>query len=281
MSRQKTGPGRSLMAIERRRKIHDLALRDGSVSVSDLAALLGVAQNTVRADLDALQREGKVRRSHGGAVLNGSGGPTPPYAQMRATHLEEKSWIGAAAARLLPSSGCVFINAGSTTLQLAAAITGEQQISVTTNSPELALLVSRFPLVTVDLLGGRMIRESQETDGSLSGDAIDSLFWDVVFYGMTALDEQHGITSASHAPAMLDRRILAHTRKVVGLCDSSKLGLYANARVGPVEILDVLVTDANARPQHLRMLREHGVEVVLASREGVHPEPETAGGDRP
>ncbi len=261
------------MAIERRRRILDLALRDGSVSVSDLAVLLGVAQNTVRADLDALQREGKLRRSHGGAVLNGTGRPTPPYAQMRATHLEEKSWIGAAAARLLPSSGCVFINAGSTTLQLAAAMTGEHQIAITTNSPELALLVSCLPTVTVELLGGRVIRESQETDGSLSDDAIDSLFWDVAFYGMTALDEQHGITSASRAPAMLDRRILAHARKVVGLCDSSKLGLHANALVGPVEMLDVLVTDVNAGPQHLRMLREHGVEVVLASRDGVCPDP--------
>ena len=85
---------------------------------------------------------------------------------------------------------------------------------------------------------------------------------------MTALDEQHGITSASRAPAMLDRRILAHARKVVGLCDSSKLGLHANALVGPVEMLDVLVTDVNVSAI-CGMLREHGVEVVLASRDGV------------
>ncbi len=263
--------GGALIAAERRRRIYDIALRRGSVSVSELAAALRVAENTIRNDLDALEREGKLQRSHGGAVLREQGRPAPPYREMRVSHLVEKSWIGQAATRFLPESGTVFINAGSTTYQLALNIREGMQISITTNSPEIGMLIASNTTVPVDLLGGRVLRDSLETDGTLSDDPLESLFWDVVFYGMTAIDSDHGITSASLQSARLDRRILSHGRRVVGLCDSSKFGLYATAKVGPLTLLDVMVTDSGIRPEHVRMLQDAGIEVVVAD---APPEPD-------
>ncbi|BCW98306.1 MAG: DeoR family transcriptional regulator [Armatimonadota bacterium] len=256
--------GGALIAAERRRRIYDLALRRGAVSVSELAAALRVAENTIRNDLDALEREGKLQRSHGGAVLKDQGRPAPPYQEMRVSHLVEKSWIGQAAARFLPDTGSVFINSGSTACQLALNIREGMGFQVTTNSPEIAVLIASNTSVPVDLLGGRILRDSLETDGSLSEDPLESLYWDVVFYGMTAIDAEHGITSTSLQAAKLDRRILSHGRRVVGLCDSSKFGLYASAKVGPLTLLDVLVTDSKARPEHIHMLQDAGIEVVVA-----------------
>ncbi len=256
--------GGSLIAAERRRRIYDLALRRGAVSVSELAAALRVAENTIRNDLDALEREGKLQRSHGGAVLKDQGRPAPPYQEMRVSHLVEKSWIGQAAARFLPDTGSVFINSGSTAYQLALNIREGMGFQVTTNSPEIAILIASNTSVPVDLLGGRMLRDSLETDGSLSEDPLESLYWDVAFYGMTAIDAEHGITSTSLQAAKLDRRILSHGRRVVGLCDSSKFGLYASAKVGPLTLLDVMVTDSKARPEHIQMLQDAGIEVVVA-----------------
>lgn len=266
--------GGAMIAAERRRKIYEAALRNGSVSVSDLAASLGVAENTVRSDLDALEQDGKLLRAHGGAVLKDHGQPAPPYSQSRVTHLREKSWIGAAAARYLPDSGTVFINAGSTTHQLALNIRETHNLQVTTNSPEIATLLTGNPSVVVDMLGGRMLRDSAETDGSLSSEALESLYWDVVFYGMTAIDAQHGITSTSLQAAMLDRQVLSHGRLIVGLCDSAKFGFYANAIVGALSLLNVLVTDAHVPEQGINMLRDQGVEVVVAGAHGpesTHP----------
>jgi DeoR family fructose operon transcriptional repressor len=256
--------GGALIAAERRRRIYDLALRRGAVSVSELAAALRVAENTIRNDLDVLEREGKLQRSHGGAVLRDRGRPAPPYQEMRVSHLVEKSWIGQAAARFLPESGSVFINAGSTAYQLALNIREGMGIQLTTNSPEIAMLVASNTSLPVDLMGGRMLRDSLETDGTLSEDVLESLYWDVVFYGMTAIDAEHGITSTSFQAAKLDRRVLSHGRRVVGLCDSSKFGLYASAKVGPLTLLDVVVTDSGVRPEHVRLLRDAGVEVVIA-----------------
>jgi DeoR/GlpR family transcriptional regulator of sugar metabolism len=225
--------------------------------------MLGVAENTVRNDLDALQREGKLVRSHGGAMLKEEGLPAPPYSQVRDQHQLEKSWIGLAAAHFLPDTGSVFINAGSTTYQLALNIR-EHQIDVATNSPEIAVYLTGSRSVPVDLIGGRMLKESMETDGAWSCDYLDRLYWDVVFYGVTAIDSEHGITSVSLAIAEFETKVAQHGSKVVGLCDSSKFGRFARAQVGPVGLLDVLVTDINVKPAVVEMLRAEGIEVVVA-----------------
>lgn len=260
----RTTGGGGLITAERRRYIYELTLKSGSCSVADLSSMLGVAENTIRNDLDALQREGKLVRSHGGAILKEEGLPAPPYAQIRDQHLLEKSWIGMAAAGFLPDAGSAFINAGSTTYQLALNIPDRHRVEVTTNSPEIALYLSTNKSMTVDLIGGRMVKESLETDGALSHAYLDRLYWDVVFYGMTAVDFEHGITSVSLPIAELESKVARHGSKVIGLCDSSKFGRFARAQVGPVTLLDVLVTDMNVKPAVVEMLKSEGIEVVVA-----------------
>lgn len=77
-----------------------------------------------------------------------------------------------------------------------------------------------------------MVRESLETDGTFACDLLERLYWDVVFYGVTALDFEHGVTSVSLPIAELEAKVAQHGSKVFGLCDSSKLGRFARARVG-------------------------------------------------
>jgi len=264
MSDQKKTPGSGgLITAERRRRVYELALRNGSVSVGELSSALGVAENTIRNDLGALQREGKLVRSHGGAILKEEGMPAPPYAQIRDQHLMEKSWIGLAALQFLPDTGSVYINAGSTTYQLALNIRERHPIEAATNSPEIAICLAN-KAVSVDLIGGRMVKESLESDGSLSHDVLEKLYWDVVFYGVTAIDFEHGITSVSLPIAELEAKVAKHGSKVVGLCDSSKFGRFARAHVGPINLLDILVTDVNVKPAVVETLKAEGIEVVIA-----------------
>jgi len=264
MNDQKQTPSYGgLITAERRRRIYDLALRNGSVSVVELSSILGVAENTIRNDLGALQRDGKLVRSHGGATLKEEGMPAPPYAQIRDQHIVEKSWIGSAAVQFLPDTGSVYINAGSTTYQLALNMRERHPVEAATNSPEIAICLANKAIV-VDLIGGRMVKESLETDGALSHDVLEKLYWDVVFYGITAVDFEHGITSVSLPIAELEAKVAQHGSKVVGLCDSSKFGRFARVKVGPISLLDVLVTDANVKPAVVDALRAEGIDVVIA-----------------
>lgn len=252
------------IAAERRRRIHDLALQYGSVSVSELARMLNVVENTIRRDLDVLEQQGILARSHGGAVLKEHGTTCPPYSQSRDEHLLEKSLIGTAAARYLPEAGTVFVNAGSTTHQLALRVPKESPVHFGTNSFAAATHLCVNAGATVHFLGGKVFADSLETDGSLSMDAVDRLYWDVSFLGVSGIDLNHGVTCRELAEATFESRIAEHSKKVIVLCDSSKFGCISWAKIGPVKIMDVLVTDSGISADLSKGLKAQGVDVVIA-----------------
>jgi DeoR family fructose operon transcriptional repressor len=197
-------------------------------------------------------------------VIKEAGLPIPPYSQIRDANMPQKSWIAAAAAEFLPKTGRVFINAGSTTYQLVLRIQERHKIEVATNSPEIALYLASNALVEVDLVGGRMVRDSLETDGVLSADALARLYWDISFLGISALDTDHGITSINLSCAMLEQQVMRSSRKVIGLCDSSKLGRFGRAKAGEVALIDVLITDQGAQPAMIAAIEAEGVQVITA-----------------
>lgn len=254
----------NLIAAERRHRIYELALLDGAVSVSDLAGTLGVVENTIRRDLDILHREGKLIRSYGGATVKERNLLAPPYSQTRGTNTLEKSWIGQAALEYLPSTGSIFINAGSTTYQMVARMPNDICMHIGTNSPEIAIYLASNTSADVDLHGGRIIPESLETDGSMAWDVLENLFWDVSFLGISAIDLEHGITSIDMNVARLEKKIMQNSRKVIALCDSSKFGRFSHVRSGPISSIDVLITDKNVNLAIVEALRASGIEVVIA-----------------
>lgn len=261
--RAASGNTSTMITAERRRRILDLALQQGAVSVSDLAAGLSVAENTIRNDLDNLCREGKLVRSYGGAIVKETGLPVLPYSQIRDANMRQKSWIAAEAIKSMPETGRVFINAGSTTYQLALRLQERHRVDVTTNSPEIAVHLASNTAAQVELIGGKMVKDSLETDGTLSAEALDRLYWDAAFMGISAIDTDHGITSINLACAGLERQILEASRRVIGLCDSSKLGRFSNARAGDTGLIDVLITDNGAKPALIEALSNTGIQVVV------------------
>jgi DeoR family fructose operon transcriptional repressor len=255
---------KTMLAAERRREIYNWALKHGAVNVNTLAKMFGVGQNTIRRDLDILHREGKLIRSHGGAIIKDAVSDRQPYSKIRHENILQKEAIGRTAVEFLPQTGSVFLGPGSTVLRLATHIPDDSRLHVITNSPEIALqLVSRTTM-TVDLLGGRVRSDSLETDCSLSEQTLEMLYWDVTFMGVSAIDSYRGITSIDLQTAKFERTIIEHASKVIVLCDSSKLGSFSYVKVGPLDLIDVLITDSNADPEIVEAIREQGVEVVLA-----------------
>lgn len=253
------------IAAERRRRILDLVLKYGSVSVKQLAEELGAVENTVRRDLDYLHSEGKVVRSHGGASARSEGIPSPPYSQMKDTHLEEKGLIAQAALAFLPQTGAIFINSGVTSNQLALRIPSDTRLSIFTNSPGISIHLAASTEADVNLLGGKIIRETMETDGSSAADVIENLYWDAAFMGIWAAEVERGITSTSPAIAAMERRVIENSKKVIGLCDSWKLGRFAHAKVCGADSLNVLITDSGASSKQIKAFTELGIEVIVAS----------------
>lgn len=251
-----------LVPVERRRRICRLVSQIGSVKVTELAENFDVGLNTIRKDLEVLQQEGKLKRVHGGAVVKDAPSPLPPYAETIEAHIEEKSWISAAAMEYIPNSGTIFIGSGSTAYHFARAIAPGLNARIVTNSIQVASYVLANQIAKVDILGGPLspvLKASELLERSVEG-----LFWDVAFIGVGAVDVKRGITTLDQANANTDKRMIEHAGKVIVLCDSTKIGKSSYAHVGPVALIDVLITDSNANDQLVKDIEEQGVEVIIA-----------------
>ena len=265
---ERRSPRRVPIAAERRRKIYRLALERGSVNVTEMAATMGVNPDTVRRDLNELQKEGKLVRSHGGATTREVGLVQQPYSKLRNENLKQKSWIGQAAVAYLPDVGSVFIGAGSTTYQMALSMPENWQGRIITGSPEIALHLAWTLGASVGLLGGNIRKDSYSSDCSWSEHILDMAKWDVTFLGASAVDIEHGISAIDINAALMERRIIEHGSKLVLLCDSSKFRGSSRARVGPVELVHTLITDDGVSSEIVRELTERGIEVFVAGPVG-------------
>ncbi len=254
----------TLLAPERRRRICAWVERHGAANVAQLAQALDVGANTIRRDLAALAAEGKLIRSHGGAISNTPSSTRMPYTDVRLEHAEEKDLIAAAALLLLPETGSIFLADGTTIQAFALRIPPACSLHVVTNSVQIAARLIGETDCTVELLGGRVRRHLLATDCSLAGEALDMLYWDVAFVGAAALDISSGITERDAPEAARQRKFIDRATRVVALCDSSKLARCSYARVGPITLLDAIVTDPGASPEDVQAIRDTGVEVIVA-----------------
>lgn len=264
----------TLLVAERRRRVCAWVQRHGAANVAQLAQTLDVGANTIRRDLSFLAKEGKLIRSHGGAVANDPAFTRLPYVQVRHEHTEQKGWIAEAALELLPETGSVFLSDGTTIQAFAMRIPSSAAIHVVTNSVQIAARLTTETAATVELLGGRVRPELLATDCSLATEALDMLFWDIAFVGAAALDASYGITERDAPEAARQRKFIDRATRAIALCDSSKLGRCSYARVGPLSLLDTIVTDIGADPDVVRAIRDTGVEVILAGEEALQREVE-------
>lgn len=265
---ERTPASDSMIAAERRRRICELAVQNGSVKVASLSELLGIGENTVRSDLDILHKEGKLVRVHGGAIARGSASPRPPYSETRGAYMAEKSWIGTEALSYLPEFGTVFIGGGGTLRQFVSGIQPGRGMHIVTNSIEIAAHVITNHIAPCDFLGGNVHPETMSSDGSLSEESLERLYWDVIFMSADSVDAVRGITELDHRTAVWERKLLERAGKIVLLCDSSKIGRFSYVQVGPLSMADVLITDTGVNPLFVKEAEALGVEVVVAGPGG-------------
>ncbi len=245
------------LPAERRRRILELVRERGAVRVAALAAELGASEVTIRRDLAALAASGAIERSHGGAVRSGGGEPVvaPPERQAA------KRAIGRAAAALVRAGETVFLNGGSTTLEVLRHLA--VPATVVTNNVLAALEPLRD--VEIVLLGGHVRTDpaGRTVVGPFATELLRRTFAARAILGVGGLAPGAGVTTPVAAEAEIATRMIEHTRgPVVIVADRSKLGVVADFAICPLERVDVLVTDAEPPEPVRRALAR--AEVLVA-----------------
>jgi DeoR/GlpR family transcriptional regulator of sugar metabolism len=236
----------------------------GEVGVAELSQVAEVSEMTIRRDLEALEREGLLRRVHGGAISAVSRGYEPPFALREGRQFEAKQRIGALAASLLSDGETAVIDVGTTTLELAQALGRASALTVLTPSLRVAELLAGNAALRVIVTGGIARAGELSLVGSLAERAFEELHCDTVFLGVGGVDAAAGLTEFNLDDTRVKRAALTSARRCVVLADATKLGRVAFAHICPLERVDVLVTDSAATEDALKRIREAGVEVLIA-----------------
>lgn len=227
----------------RRREILHRLLAEGYVEGKDLAVGLGVDVSTIRRDLDALARAGKVQRTHGGARPLPGNATDIPYTTKQAQRLAEKAAIGRTAASRVRDGDTIILDSGSTTYEVAAALRDRHGLTVITNDLRIAKFVASMPDVRLLVTGGELLGSVFTLVGERAVDFLGDYTADWTFLGADAIDPIAGITNTNTLEVPIKRAMIAAGEQVIVVTDSTKFDQRALARVASIDETDLIITD--------------------------------------
>lgn len=254
----------ALYAEERQQEIAEQARREGRVEVNALAAEYGITPETIRRDLKSLERQGILRRVHGGGIPIERFQSEPAVAEKAGHMAEEKQRIAAAAIALIPRSGSIYLDAGTTTQALAELIPNDRDLTVITNCVPVAMTLSTRSRLNVLLVGGRVRGRTLATVDDWATRIVSELRVDVAFVATNGFSLEHGLTTPDVAEAAVKRAVVASGRQVVLLADHTKIGEERMVKFADTSQIDVLVTDVGIDSETDRALSANGTEVIKA-----------------
>lgn len=248
-----------MLTQQRKAHILDVLRRDGQVVAKLLSQVLGLSEDTIRRDLRELAAEGLLQRVHGGAL------PASPaladFAGRQQVAPEGKAVVGRAAAAMVRPGQVVFIDGGTTAVQLARHLRPDLVATVITHSPSVAVELVGHSSVTVELIGGRLFKHSVVAVGAAAMEAIARIRADVFFMGVTGVHPELGLTTGDAEEAAIKRALSRAAGETVVLASREKLGAASPYGVISLDEVAALVVE---RGSDVAAYRERGLGIVEA-----------------
>jgi DeoR family glycerol-3-phosphate regulon repressor len=247
----------------RQSDILNIARSSGRVTVEDLARRFEVSAQTIRKDLNDLCDRRSMTRVHGGAII-ASGVENLAYEARRFVAADEKKAIGAAAAAQIPNGSSLFINIGTTTEEVAGALTGHEDLLVITNNLNVAMQLYRHPRIEVIVAGGTVRRADGAVIGSTANNLITQFKVDYAIIGASAIDEDGALLDFDYREVQAAQAIIANARSVMLVADSTKLQRSAPVRIAHLSQIQTFVTDLPLPAGLQSICAARGITVIAA-----------------
>ncbi len=257
-----------MTAYQRQQYLLDILRTKPWLRVSDLADTLEVSESTIRNDLNTLENEGRVKRTHGGAVLSEPTQNTNnSFSSRYHRNLAEKQAIARKASKLVCNGDSILIDASSTGYCLACELSKHKELRVVTNGFEVAQEMAKIASNNVILIGGVVNDNTSSVTGLLSEEIIKDLFVQKAFLSCSGFTMASGMTELQLNEAQLKRKIMRSAQKMIALVDSSKFGKEDLTPFASIEDINVLLTDNGISPMWKEKLEQFGVKTILCSVE--------------
>jgi DeoR family glycerol-3-phosphate regulon repressor len=251
---------------ERRARIVDLVRRQGFVSIDALAHRFDVTPQTVRRDINALCAQAVLQRHHGGAAL-ASSVENIAYPERQVLKIEEKRRIARMVAQHIPHHASLFINIGTTTEEIAKQLMRHVGLRVITNNLNVAAMLSAKGDFQVTVAGGVVRARDQGIVGEATIDLIRQFRVDYGVIGISGIDLDGTLLDFDYQEVRVAQAIIANSRQVFLAADHSKFGRNAMVRLGSLDDVDALFTDAPPPAPLLQRIEAGEVALHVAEEE--------------
>jgi DeoR family transcriptional regulator of aga operon/DeoR family fructose operon transcriptional repressor len=255
-------PERKLQ-VQRYLDIQSLLKQQNTVLIRELSSSLNVSTNTIRRDLASLEKQGLLKRTHGGAVYVDNNQSVPYEARSR-EGLTEKEKIGRHAASLVHEASTVIIDAGTTTKQLALYLKGFGNLTVLTNSLEIAEILGKNPNIIVIVSGGILQVSPRHLIGMPAEQFFSRIRVDQLFTSANAISIEEGLLSSNLHIVPIKRKMMEAAKETIIIADSSKFHKTGIGQIAPLTAAQKIITDSGIPAETAAKIRAMGIEVIIA-----------------
>ncbi|WP_046214414.1 DeoR/GlpR family DNA-binding transcription regulator [Paenibacillus wulumuqiensis] len=251
-----------MLVAERYDMIVKLVNEKGSMRVTELSERCQVTEETIRRDLDRLERQGLLKRSHGGAVSVKDEQPETPFSEREIMHTEEKRRIAEEAVKLIEPQDRILLDASTTAWYMAASLP-DIPLTVLTNSIRVATQLSTREKIEVISTGGQLVPRSLSFVGPLAERSLDTYYVNKLFLSCKGLHLDRGISESNELQARVKQKMVGMADQIILLADASKFGVQAFAHVMDLSEVDRLITDTRLPQETIRQLEERELKITI------------------
>ncbi|MBE3595762.1 MAG: DeoR/GlpR transcriptional regulator, partial [Hydrogenibacillus sp.] len=251
-----------MLGVERRKKIMELLLLHGNVVVSDLSKRFNVTEETIRRDLEKLEKEGQLIRTHGGAYLSEYVTKEYPIALREIAYVEEKKQIATISAELIQSGDTIMLDASTTSLFIARFLKRmRKKVTVITNALKVEMELADQEQIKLVSTGGTLRTSSLSHVGYAATRSLATYFADKAFVSCTAVHPNKGLMDSNEYEAEVRKRMLAQAEQKILVADHTKFGKTAFNLIATIDDIDMVIVDRPLSEEWRATFESHGVEV--------------------
>lgn len=248
---------------ERRMKIYNILVEKKMVEVNELAKLFSVSGMTIRRDLALLEKQGILTTTYGGAYLNEGTAIEPSFSLKSGQMKDMKIKMGRVAADLVQNGDSIFIDCGTTTMEVARHLSAIN-LTVVTNSLVVCNLLQGRPKIKLIAAPGVYDEKSAGFLGPMTSDFLQRYNMDKAFISTQGFDIKKGATVPDEIDAEVKKAICQSSKQRILIVGHEKLGTSFFAKFADISDIDILITDSQADGGYVNLIKENGVKVILA-----------------
>ncbi|WP_050184414.1 DeoR/GlpR family DNA-binding transcription regulator [Domibacillus robiginosus] len=251
-----------MLVAERQQKIVELVNERSSIRVTELSDIFSVTEETIRRDLEKLEKESKLLRSHGGAVSVQEDEAEIHVSEREITNVKEKKAIAYEAAKRIVEGDRIMLDASTTAWEMAK-ILPNMPLTVITNSIKVVMELSKKEKIEVISTGGMLLPKSLSYVGPLAERSLEMYHVNKVFLSCKGIHLEEGLSDSNEGQALLKKKMIERSDEIILMADSSKFGKRAFSLIVPPGKVNEVITDKEIDEVSQQVLKERNVKLTI------------------